>query len=283
MSENELTIGDIIKADKNLTKEQVEHILNYQQQHDLRFGEAAVALGYINRDDVLWALSQQFHYPYAGQTSNNGIPEELAVAKHPFSETAEVFRDLRSQVLEVIEHDAGTKAATAIVSAESGDGKTFVASNLAVAFSQLGGRTLLVDANLRNPTVHEAFGVKGASGGVSSILSGRAETNVIRPIEQIPNLYIMPVGVIPPNPTELLQRPALKLLLKELQARFDYVIVDTPPFCTGVDAKIIASACGNAIVVGRKNMSNLTAMKKLVSDLKRTNTNIIGITINHGK
>ena len=81
---------------------------------------------------------------------------------------------------------------------------------MAVALSQLGGRTLLIDADLRSPRQHEIFKVNNHS-GLSSILSGRSEGNVLRQVEEFPSLFVMPVGVVPPNPLELLQRPAFGL------------------------------------------------------------------------
>ena len=85
------SIGDIIRQTNNLTPDQVERVLAYQREHNLKFGEAAVALGFAKREDVLWALSQQFNYPYTSAAESH-IHHELVVANKPFSEQAEVFR-----------------------------------------------------------------------------------------------------------------------------------------------------------------------------------------------
>jgi protein-tyrosine kinase len=189
-----VSLGDILQRSKGLTPEQVDQALDYQKQHGIRFGEAAVALGFARAEDVVWALAQQFHYPYAPASDALGLNDELVMACTPFLEEVEAFRDLRSQLLMGVLGDPSERRALAITSSDVGDGKTFISANLAVAFSQLPGRTLLIDANLRQPRLHTLFGVE-ATTGLTSVLVGRTEPNVIRPIEQLPNLYLMPAGV----------------------------------------------------------------------------------------
>lgn len=275
------SIGDIIRQTNNLTPDQVEKVLAYQRKHNMKFGEAAVALGFANRQDVLWALSQQFSYPYTS-ASNLEAHHELVVANAPFSDQAEIFRDFRSQLISQVYAKTGTGKAVAVVSVDSGDGKTFFAANLAVSFSQLGGRTLLIDADMRTPRQHEIFGVPSGT-GLSGILSGRNEPNVIRPVEELPSLFLLPVGVVPPNPLELVQRPTFGLLLNELSNKFDYIIVDTPAAVHGSDARVIASACGTALAIGSKGTSRLAPMNKLVHDIKRASGNVIGVVMNEHK
>ena len=274
------SIGDIIRQTNNLSPDQVEKVLLHQRKHNMKFGEAAVALGFANREDVLWALSQQFNYPYSS-VANSRTHDELVVSNSPFSEQAEAFRDFRSQLISQFFSREGVGKALAVVSVDSGDGKTFFAANLAATFSQLGCRTLLVDADMRAPRQHEIFNVNNSSSsGLSGILSGRTETNVIRPIEELPSLYLLPVGVVPPNPLELVQRPTFGLLLNELASKFDYIIVDTPAAVHGSDARVIAGACGTAIAIGSKGTSRLAPMNKLIHDIKRASGNVIGVVMN---
>lgn len=274
-------IGALLSHARGLTESQVNRIAVYQHEKGLRFGEAAVALKLASDDDVLWALSQQFHYPYALQGRCASSPE-LVVASDPFSPKAEIFRDLCSQVTMATDttNPAGpSNHAVGVVSPDVGDGKTFVAANLAVALSQVGGRTLLVDADMRTPRQHKVFGVDGGS-GLSSALAGRAGNNAIQPVPDLPSLFVMPVGTIPPNPMELLQRPAFSLLLKELQDKFDHVVVDTPAFTRGADARVIASRCGLAITVGRKGKTLMSAMNQLIGALSTGPTRLMGVVMN---
>lgn len=275
---HEHSIGDIIRQAKNLSAEEVEKILTYQRDKGLRFGEAAVALGYASNDDVLHALSKQYHYPLAND-SDAKLHPELVTGNQPFSRQAESFRMIRSQLINKLFKDTETKRALAIVSPDIGDGKSYFAANLATVFSQLGGRTLLVDADLRSPRQHELFGVDNTT-GLSAILSGRATKNVIRAIHAFPSLFVLPVGNVPPNPLELVERPAFGLLMRELIGKFDHVIVDTPAAVHGSDAVSVASRCGAALVLARKGKSHLHAIEALVQDLQDTSAKIVGSVFN---
>lgn len=272
------SIGDIIRDTRSLTAEQVERILAYQREKGTRFGEAAVALGFISTDDVLFALSQQFHYPYAPEDRRNLSPELVAL-NQPFSDRAEGFRAIRSQVVMRLFSDGAAHTPVAVVSPDMGDGKTYFAANLAVTLAQLGGRTLLVDADLRGPRQHEVFSLENAS-GLSSILLGRGETQVIQQVQGVPSLFVLPVGVTPPNPLELVARPAFGLLMRELSTKFDHVIVDTPAASHGSDYGVIAAKCGAALIVARKDASRIGALQELVASLSASPTKIAGVVMN---
>jgi len=273
------SMGDILRRTKGLSAEQVNQALEYQTSKGVRFGEAVVALGLAKQEDVLWALAQQFHYPYNPQQAEHRLNEELVVANDPFSPQVEAFRDLRTQLIPLMMGNEQQRHAIAVISAEVGDGKTFITANLAAAFSQLPGRTLLVDADLRTPRMHEVFGVEPGT-GLSGILAGRAEPNVIKPVEHLPNLYMLPAGIVPPNPAELLQRASFSLLMKELLEKFDYVLVDTPAAALGSDARVIAGHCGACMVVGRKNKSRTPAVQSLVKQLTKSTVKISGFLMN---
>lgn len=273
------SLGTILQKSKGWTAEQVGAALDYQKEHGVRFGEAAVALGMAQPEDVIWALSQQFHYPYA-PTAERNLHDELVVANAPFSEEVETFRDLRSQlIMGPMSPTNPNRCPLAITSANAQDGKTFITANLGVAFSQLPGRTLIIDADLRKPRLHELFGIEPST-GLSSILAGRTEANVIKPVAHLPNLYLLPAGVIAPNPTELLQRAAFSLLLKELLNKFDHVLVDTPAACYGSDGRIIANHCGAALVVARKDNTKVAEAQKLIKLMSKHSVKMLGVLMN---
>jgi chain length determinant protein tyrosine kinase EpsG len=272
------SIGDIIAGLRHLTAEQVEKVLAYQRENGVRFGEAAVALGYASKDDVLVALSQQFHYPYAPEESRNVSPELVAL-NEPFSPRAELFRALRSQLMMRVFVEGEPRHAVAVISPDAGDGKTYCAANLAVTLAQLGGRTLLVDADMRSPRVHELFHVKNQA-GLSGILSGRADKQVIQQVPGISSLFILPVGTTPPNPLELVERPAFGLLMRELASKFDHVIVDTPAASLGADAMVAAARCGAALVVARKDRTRVAALQDLVAGVSAGSVRFAGVVVN---
>lgn len=277
-NQGDLPIGDIIRQTNNLSAEQVEQVLAHQRETGLKFGEAAVALGFARREDVLWALSQQFQYPYA--EAGQQLHPDLVVASDPFSSEAEAFRDMRSHIIMSVLDGSASRRALAVISPNSGDGKTHFAANLAFTFGQLGVRTLLVDADMRTPRLHEIYQVGGSSSGLSGILAGRIESSVMRPIEELPSLYLLPVGIVPPNPLELVQRPTFDLLLKELHAKFDYIIVDTPAMSHGSDARVIAGKCGAAVMVARRGTSRIADLNASISSLKKTGTHFAGVVMN---
>jgi chain length determinant protein tyrosine kinase EpsG len=273
------SIGDIIAELRNLTAEQLERVLQYQRERGVRFGEAAVALGFASKDDVLFALAQQFHYPYAPEEQRKLSSSDLVALNEPFSPRAESFRALRSQLMMRIFTEGAAHPALAIISPESGDGKTYCAANLAVTLAQLGGRTLLVDADMRGPRVHEVFSLPNHA-GLSGILSGRADKQVIQQVAGIPSLFILPVGTTPPNPLELVERPAFGLLIRELASKFDHVVVDTPAAVYGADAAVIAARCGAAMVIARKDASRTQALRELVASLAGAPVKMAGVVFN---
>ncbi len=271
-------IGDFIRNARGLSDAQIKQILTYQRANGLRFGEAAIALKLATSDDVLWALSQQFHYPYA-TGEDTPFDDELVAATDPFGDEAEVFRDLRSRLMMGLLADDQPRRALAVMSPDSGDGKTFFAANMAISFSQLGGRTLLVDGDMRTPRQHALFGVANQA-GLSSILSGRTEENVIHQIPQLPTLFVLPVGTLPPNPLELVQRPAFGLLMQELLTKFDHVVVDTPAAVHGADARVMAAKCGAALVMGRRGRTRIKALQSLLAGLATTPVKMAGVMMN---
>jgi chain length determinant protein tyrosine kinase EpsG len=271
-------IGSIMAETRNLSAEQVEKILHYQREKGIRFGEAAIALGYASIDDVMFALSQQFHYPYAPEASRNANPELVAL-NQPFGVQAESFRAIRSQIMMRLFNERQERRAIAVVSPEAADGRTFFAANLAVTLAQLGGRTLLVDADMRGPRQHAVFGIENRA-GLSGILSGRAESKVIQQVPGVASLFVLPVGITPPNPLELVERPVFGLLVTELLSKFDHVVIDTPAACYGSDAAVIAARSGAALIVARQNKAKVAALQDLASNLSETQTVLAGVIFN---
>jgi protein-tyrosine kinase len=271
-------IGDLIRDARNLSAAEVEKVLAYQRQHGVRFGEAAVTLGLASPEDVLNALAQQFHYPLANAERRVASPELVALLQ-PFSVQAEAVRAVRSQLTMRWNKPDAPRKALAVISPSSGDGKTYFAANLAVSLAQLGGRTLLVDADLRGPRQHEVFKVSNAA-GLSSLLSGRAETQVIQPVEGVPGLFVLPCGAIPPNPLELIERPAFGLLVRELTSKFDHVIIDTAAGTLGADACVVAARCGAALLLTRKDENRIAQVQELVAALAGSPVELVGAVVN---
>ena len=276
-SVHDRVLGDIFRDTHKLTAAQIEQILVYQTEHKMLFGEAAVALALVEGNDVMWALSQQFHYPYAGNGRKH-FNAELVVATKPFSDISETFRGIRSQLIRRVAN-VPQRRAIAVVSADEDDGKSFVAANLAIAFSQLGRRTLLIDANMRKPRMHRVFGIEGGA-GLSNILSGRMAQRVLSPVTDLPSLFVLPGGTVPPNPLELLESPAFGLLIGELLGKFDHVVVDTPSAMVGADAGVVCGRSGSFLAVARQGRTRMDSMQELVRSLRDATTEPLGFIVN---
>src|SRR5260221_4226524 len=151
-------LGGILVAEGKLQAKDIERVMEMQRTSGLRFGEAALRLGLITAEDLRGAVARQYDLPHL-LPGNESISSELVVAYEPFHPRAEEMRALRTQLL-IRWSNAGLKQRVlAVVSPGSGEGRSYVAANLAVVFSQLGDRTLLIDADMRTPRQHRIFNV----------------------------------------------------------------------------------------------------------------------------
>jgi len=227
VSRGERRIGAILVDAGRLSLEDAERILRLQREQNIRFGDAALKLGLLTQADIELALSSQFDYPYLLRGSSK-VSESVAAAYQPFSPKVEALRALRSQLmLRWFDASPGHNA-LAILSAASKEGRSFIAANLAVVFSQLGERTLLIDADMRHPCQHELFGLDNRR-GLSAALAGRGGSAEVQRVEGLRDLSVLPAGAVPPNSIELLSRPLFAQTLKKLRQNFDVILLDSPP------------------------------------------------------
>jgi protein-tyrosine kinase len=272
------SIGAILVEEGKLTPAEVERVLERQRRDKIRFGEAAVRLGYLSEDDVRFALAMQYDMPHFTPASE-GPSRELVAAFAPFHPRTEEFRALRTQLMiRWYNPDQGRKSLV-IASPEPVEGRSYVAANLAVAFSQLGARTLLVDADMRNGRQHRIFGLPETQ-GLSTLLAGRSEHKSTFPVPGMNRLAVLPAGPLPPNPQELLSRPVFQGLMKELQQVYDVLIIDTPPARHFADTQGITFSAGDALVVTRKNHTSVASTQKVIRELAATGARVVGTVVN---
>jgi protein-tyrosine kinase len=271
-------IGSILAEEGRLDAADIQRVMQLQHMEGLRFGDAALRLGLINVDDLHRAIATQYDLPHL-LPGNDSFSDELVIAQDPFNPRAEELRGLRTQLL-IRWSRAGVKhRVLAIVSPGSGEGRSYVAANLAVAFSQLGERTLLIDADLRNPRQHLIFNVSDRI-GLSAVLSGRASRSAVAPVPEFGALSLLPAGARPPNPQELLAGLGLGVLLHELRTEFDVIILDTAPARAYADAQAVAFRAGNALVVARKDATRLADTKTVIRELGDMGAHIVGTVFN---
>ncbi|MBO9535888.1 MAG: chain length determinant protein tyrosine kinase EpsG [Herbaspirillum sp.] len=271
------SIGAILVDSGLLTQEDAEQVLRLQKERGLRFGDAAVELRLLSQEDIDFALSNQFDYPYLRKGQSN-VSAELIAAYDPFDAQVEALRALRSQLmLRWFDAEANRKI-MAVASPGRGEGRSFLAANLAVVFSQLGERTLLIDADMRHPRQHELFGLKNNT-GLSSLLAGRGEDAVHR-IPALVGLSVLTSGPKAPNPQELLGRPAFKQLLAQLAPNFDVILIDTPAGTEYADGQTVAVRAGSAMIVVRKNLSHIAAVRGLSEQFSESGVTVVGSILN---
>ena len=283
------SIGGILIDAGRLTPEDAECIQRFQKERGIRFGEAAVALGLLSREDIRFALARQFDYPCISGDDTR-LDRTLVAAYRPDTPIVEQLRALRSQlVLRWFEAAPAAKRSAhstnsarkvlAVVSPGRKDGRSFIAANLAIVFSQLGERTLLIDANLRAPRQHELFKL-GNRAGLSAMLAGRGDADALVRIPALVGLTVLPAGAIPPNPQELLGRPGFIKTLHTLARDFDVVIIDTPAGSDYADAQTVAARAGAAIMLARNNVSALPAIAELAANIQQSGATLIGSVLN---
>ena len=203
--------------------------------------------------------------------------EPLIVQSDPHGMRAESFRRLRTNLQFL---DAGAELRTMVVaSSMPGEGKTTTTINLAVTLADAGARVLLVDADLRRPSVAEYMGLEGRV-GLTTVLIGRASIEeVVQPWGN-GYLHVLPSGQIPPNPSELLGSRAMATFLERAAEEYDIVLIDTPPLLPVTDAAILARLTGGAIVVVGASMLNRSQLAESLSSLETVGARVLGMVLN---
>jgi len=229
-------------------------------------------------EDVESFLGCRFLGYVAHMDSGSAVERDLLSATQPTSPVAEMFRSLRTTIQ--LGPDGGRARSIAVTSTLTGEGKSLVASNLAIVLAQSGLRVLLVDADLRRPSVHQAF-EKSNKVGLSTWLLGRADS--MDPTVQassVANLDVVCSGLIPKNPSELLASARLSRMLEWGLQKYDRIIMDCPPVSAVSDPLIVASRCDGVLLVTRFNKVRREHVKRVVNKLMNAGTNIMGVCVN---
>lgn len=271
-------IGAILIDSGKIPLDGIEAILRLQKEEGLRFGDAAVKLGLVTPQDVQYALARQFDYPYLIE-GDEAVSDELVAAYQPYSAQVEALRALRSQLMLRWFTGAEQQKALAVVSPGPGEGRSYLAANLALVFSQLGERTLLIDADMRHPKQHTLFKLPNGS-GLSSILSNRSTASEVRRIPAFVDLSVVPAGPPPPNPQELLSRPVFGKFLAVVAHEYDVIIIDTPAAVDYADAQAISVATRGALLVTRKHHTPLRRTGQLWTGLSHYGVAMVGAVLN---
>lgn len=208
-----------------------------------------------------------------GQT----YPVELITHRHPKSMLSESYRNIRTSILLSFSERPPKKIA--ITSPNPAEGKTTTAINTAIALSQTGARVILIDADLRKPRIHKIF-TEGNGVGLSNFLSGNIELGAVIKKTEIPNLFYIPSGPIPPNPSELISSNLFRNMIQSLEEQFDHIVFDSPPVLGFADSVILSTAVDGMILVSVGGKTPRETLQRAKDLLLQVNAKILGVVIN---
>src|ERR1017187_835820 len=202
----------------------------------------------------------------------------LVTHARPRSEAAEAYRSLRTSIL--LSSFGAPPKVILVTSALPQEGKTTISANSALVLAQRGDRVFLIDADLRRPGIDKLFGFR-SRGGLSTLISGgdKAE-DVVVPFTQVPNLWILPAGPIPPQPVELLGSTVMKDHIRRWRDEFDHIIIDTPPCLSVTDAVVLSPEADRVILVARAGKTTKPALGRACGLLLHVNARVMGIVLN---
>ncbi|HXB99923.1 MAG TPA: polysaccharide biosynthesis tyrosine autokinase [Terriglobales bacterium] len=203
---------------------------------------------------------------------------ETVTQIRPQSQMAESYRALRTSLL--LSNLGAPPKVIMVTSARPQEGKTTTSINTAIVLAQKGVRVLLIDADLRRPSVHKTLGM-GPRSGLSNVLTGSAtvqQTITLSPI--LSNLYILPAGTPPPNPAELLASANMKELIDQLRGQYDHIVIDTPPTLSVTDAVVLSPRADATILVIRSGQTTKQALRRSRDILMQVNAHVAGVLLN---
>ncbi|MDB5824985.1 MAG: epsG [Herminiimonas sp.] len=269
-------LGTILIESGRLDPDATQPILAMQEREGCLFGEAAITLGFLTSADIEVALAKQFDYDLLD--CNSTLHPDIAAAYRPRAPHVEALRRLRATLSAQVFEPNLLLPTLAISSAESGEGKSVLAANLGVLYAQLGKRTLIIDANFRNPSQHRLFGLHNRL-GLSNILAARSSLDALQMVGGVNGLHVLSAGIIPPNPHELLARPLFQIVLNDLGRQFDVILIDTPGHANFADVQLIARHAKRALVLARESWSRANSIRALIMDLLKVDVQVVGTVL----
>lgn len=206
------------------------------------------------------------------KSMDNGV--QMITVASPSSVNTEQFNTIRTNI-EFSNADKQIKSIV-ITSAMASEGKSTVAANLAVSFSRQGKKVLLVDADFRRPTINATFEISNPFGLTNFLTEHSISINDIFYKTSVENLYVLPSGPVPPNPSELIGSNRMEKMIESVREAFDVIIYDAPPILSVTDAQILSTKVDGTILVVRQNKSEKEAVKQAVNLIKHVHGEVIG-------
>lgn len=212
---------------------------------------------------------------YAVSEGNYENSNNVADKKVPFA-VVESYKTMRTNLMFLLAQENGK--VISFTSSNASEGKSTTSVNIAIAFSQLNGKVLVIDADLRRSSIHKKLRIENDS-GLSSVLAGFEKFEDVKKSAN-PNLDVLTAGPIPPNPSELLGSAAFKKLIEELREKYDYIIIDTPPLNIVTDALLIGPHTDGMVLVVRDAYTPRESIRAAINAAKFANIKILGAMLN---
>ena len=273
-------LGAIMLRQGAIDASAIERVADHQRGNEMLFGEAAVALKLVEPCAVARALAEQ-EYVSIEATGASNIATEVTAFHDPLSQDTESLRALRTRLAidESSRLAEGRALTIAIVSAQRNEGRSWLAANLAVVFAQSSRRTVLLDADLRNPRQHQLFG-DASRDGMAAWLSGRSAVPGVRPVGAIRGLELLTAGSRPPNPQELIGGEAFSRTIDHLSMSASVLLIDTPAASECADYSLIAKCADVVLMVVRERVSRERQIREFTVRLAEIGKAPLGIVYN---
>ena len=297
-------LREFLIAERGLSGEDVRLIAEVMSGAGLGFHEAALRLGLITPEDIRYALDQRpghdgrvadrpdepLHEPVRPGRRTTVLRDQitgdpvrpaagLAQLNSRFSSRSERMLALRTELLLTLAETPSQACMIAVISAFPGEGRSRLAAELAVSFAQLHDRTLLVDADMRRPSLHGLFEGADSTKGLAQAIDGGAA--VVQPVEGLPDLSMLSAGELPANPLDLLSDVRFEDLMTSWRRQYRFVVIDTPAVSECADALAVAHAAGRALIVCRADQTTREGARAMLRRLALTRAQVMGAVINH--
>jgi receptor protein-tyrosine kinase len=292
------TLRDALIETRKLTSDDVVRIDDVMRNMGLEFGDAALRLGLLTHEDLAEATEAARRPPPTGTDGivegalnkmafSRGLPVKyvgrvapgpsIILVRDPDNPYSEQIRALRTELM-LLNGASRSGNSIVVLSPCRGEGRTQLCAELAIAFSQLGKRTLLVDADLRRPRVHSLFDSHNGSGLGQALESGGVPH--VLGVEKLPHLSVLIAGSSVPNPLELLTNGHFQRQLADWRKKYSMIIIDTPPITEFADGLAIASFAEQVVIVGRVGSTPHRDMKEMLRRMAGAQSRIVGAVIN---
>lgn len=268
--------------------EQLDNTVKGNEDVEKMFGISALgAIPLMSSDGMKKGRMNGYHAGYRYGYGNKDHVKELSLAQvkgvelvnfhYPQLSISEDYRTVRTSIL--LSHAETPPKVIVFTSAMAQEGKTTTVANMAVSFAQLEQRVLIIDADMRKPRIHKIFDVENNM-GLSAYLTGKQFIRNAILETAIENVWLLPSGLIPPNPAELLNSKKMEELMSVVRKGYDTILIDTPPVLAVIDAVIASTFADSTILVVKSGKTTYKMLEKAIEEMKRSNTHINGVLFN---